>query len=42
MRTSKDWENTTYIIVLTILVVFAMDGLSRWLRRRLIEGRDGA
>lgn len=38
MRTSKDWENTTYIIVLTILVVFAMDGMSRWLRKRLIDG----
>ena len=38
MRTSKDWENTSYIIALTILVVIAMDGMSRWLRRRLIEG----
>lgn len=38
MRTSKDWENVAYIVALTILVVFAMDGASRWLRRRLIEG----
>ncbi len=38
MRTAKDWENTTYIIILTILVVFAMDSLSRRLRRRLIDG----
>ena len=40
MRTSRDWENTLYIIVLTILVVFAMDALSGWLRRRLIQGRE--
>ncbi|MEC9433928.1 MAG: phosphonate ABC transporter, permease protein PhnE [Pseudomonadota bacterium] len=40
MRTSRDWENTLYIIVLTILVVFAMDALSGWLRRRLIVGRE--
>jgi len=38
MRTAQSWENTTYIVILTILVVFAMDGMSRWLRRRLIEG----
>ncbi|SFH96684.1 phosphonate ABC transporter, permease protein PhnE [Albimonas pacifica] len=40
MRTSRDWENTLYIIVLTILVVFAMDALSGWLRRRLIQGHE--
>ena len=40
MRTSRDWENTLYIIVLTILVVFAMDALSGWLRRRLIQGGE--
>lgn len=39
MKTSRDWENTSYIIILTILVVIAMDQLSTWLRRRLIEGR---
>jgi phosphonate transport system permease protein len=39
MRTSRDWENTLYIIILTILLVVAMDGLSSWLRRRLIQGR---
>jgi len=38
MRTQRDWENTLYIIVLTILVVFLMDGVSGWLRRRLIAG----
>jgi len=40
MRTSRDWENTLYIIILTILLVVAMDGLSSWLRRRLIHGND--
>ena len=38
MRTARDWENTLYIIVLTILVVMAMDSFSSWLRRRLIQG----
>ncbi len=38
MRTSRDWENTLYIITLTILVVVAMDQISAWLRRRLIQG----
>ncbi|MGM0584194.1 MAG: phosphonate ABC transporter, permease protein PhnE [Pseudomonadota bacterium] len=41
MRTSRDWENTLYIIILTVLVVFAMDWLSGWLRRRLIHGAEG-
>jgi len=39
MKTSRDWENTSYIIILTIVVVIAMDQLSGWLRRRLIEGK---
>ncbi|WP_299443649.1 phosphonate ABC transporter, permease protein PhnE [uncultured Rhodospira sp.] len=38
MRTSRDWENTLYIIILTILLVVAMDAVSGWLRRRLIQG----
>lgn len=38
MRTGQDWENTAYIILLTILIVIAIDSLSVWLRRRLIEG----
>ena len=41
MRTSRDWENTLYIIILTMLLVVAMDQLSGWLRRRLIHGKDG-
>ncbi|MBS8258931.1 phosphonate ABC transporter, permease protein PhnE [Roseibium polysiphoniae] len=39
MKTSRDWENTSYIIILTILVVIAMDQGSSWLRRKLIEGK---
>jgi phosphonate transport system permease protein len=38
MRTSRDWENTLYIIALTVIVVILMDQLSSWLRRRLIQG----
>jgi phosphonate transport system permease protein len=36
--TQKDWEEVTYYIVLVVLMVFAMDSLSGWLRRRLIRG----
>lgn len=38
MRTARDWENTLYIIILTVIVVIMMDQLSSWLRRRLIQG----
>jgi phosphonate transport system permease protein len=40
MITQKDWEEVTYYIVLVVLMVFAMDWFSGWLRRRLIAG-DG-
>ena len=40
MRTSRDWENTLYIIILTVILVVMMDSLSGWLRRRLIHGRE--
>ena len=41
LRTGKDWENTLYIIVLTLLVVIGMDVTSGWLRRKLTGvGRD--
>ncbi len=40
MRTARDWENTLYIIILTILVVMSMDSVSSWLRRRLIQGKE--
>ena len=36
--TQKDWEEVTYYIVLVVLMVFAMDSISGWLRRRLIRG----
>ena len=39
MRTARDWENTLYIIVLTVLVVMLMDSFSSRLRRRLIHGK---
>ena len=41
MRTSRDWENTLYLIILTIFLVIIMDSLSGWLRRRLIHGKAG-
>jgi phosphonate transport system permease protein len=40
MRTSRDWENTFYIIGLIIVMVFLMDGASSWLRRKLIAGGE--
>lgn len=40
LRTGKDWENTLYLIVLTLMVVIAMDVGSGWLRRKLI-GDEG-
>lgn len=39
MKTARDWENTSYIIILTIVVVIMMDQTSGWLRRKLIEGK---
>ncbi|MFD1694679.1 phosphonate ABC transporter, permease protein PhnE [Roseibium aestuarii] len=38
IRTRQDWENTLYIILLTIAVVILMDQFSGWLRRKLIDG----
>lgn len=40
MKTSRDWENTAYIILLIIGLVMIMDTVSGWLRLRLIEGRQ--
>ncbi len=37
IQTAKDWENTLYLIILTLLVVIAMDLLSGWLRKKLIR-----
>jgi phosphonate transport system permease protein len=39
IRTSRDWENTLYLILLTLVLVIIMDKFSTWLRRRLIQGR---
>jgi phosphonate transport system permease protein len=41
LRTGKDWENTAYIIVLTLIVVIAMDMTSGWLRRKLTGAGRG-
>jgi phosphonate transport system permease protein len=38
MNTQQDWENTAYLIVLTIGLVIIMDTLSGKLRNRLIHG----
>ncbi len=40
MNTQRDWENVAYLILLTILLVIAMDTLSSYLRRRLIRGAE--
>ena len=40
MRTSRDWENTAYLILLIIALVSIMDALSGRLRLRLIEGGE--
>ncbi len=39
IRTARDWENTLYIILLTVILVMAMDSLSTWLRGHLIHGK---
>lgn len=36
IQTQKDWEEVTYYIVLTLLMVMMMDTLSGWLRSKLI------
>lgn len=38
IQTTVDWEKVTYYILLIVLMVFSMDALSGWLRRRLIKG----
>ena len=39
--TQKDWEEVSYYIILIVLMVIAMDTLSGWLRRKLIQGDEG-
>ena len=41
IQTQKDWEEVSYYIILTLLMVSAMDIVSGWLRQRLI-GRTSA
>jgi phosphonate transport system permease protein len=41
IQTQKDWEEVSYYIILTLLMVMMMDVLSGWLRRKLI-GRSSA
>jgi phosphonate transport system permease protein len=36
IQTQKDWEEVSYYIILTLLMVMMMDMLSGWLRARLI------
>lgn len=38
IQTQKDWEEATYYIILTLVMVMAMDSFSGWLRSRLIGG----
>jgi len=40
IRTSRDWENTLYLIILTVMLVIAMDKISGILRQRLIHGKE--
>lgn len=39
IQTQKDWEEVTYYIVLTLMMVSATDMLSGWLRSKLIGDR---
>ncbi|MEN0042055.1 MAG: phosphonate ABC transporter, permease protein PhnE [Pseudomonadota bacterium] len=36
MRTNQDWENVAYMVLLILFVVFLFDGISNYLRTRLI------
>ncbi|MDF1747964.1 MAG: phosphonate ABC transporter, permease protein PhnE, partial [Alphaproteobacteria bacterium] len=36
LQTHQDWENVTYLIILTLMLVISMDIGSGWLRRKLI------
>jgi phosphonate transport system permease protein len=38
IQTQKDWEEVTYYILLILVMVFLIDSLSGWLRRKLIKG----
>jgi phosphonate transport system permease protein len=38
MRTGSNWANVCYMVILILIVVYVFDGISTWLRRRLIVG----
>ena len=42
IQTQKDWEEVSYYIILTLLMVMMMDVLSGWLRRKLIGGSSSS
>jgi phosphonate transport system permease protein len=42
IQTQKDWEEVSYYIILTLLMVSTMDILSGWLRQKLIGRSAGA
>ncbi|HHZ09442.1 MAG TPA: phosphonate ABC transporter, permease protein PhnE [Rhizobiales bacterium] len=42
IQTQKDWEEVSYYIILTLLMVMMMDVLSGWLRRKLIGGSSAS
>ncbi|MCJ8517862.1 phosphonate transport system permease protein [Pseudorhizobium tarimense] len=40
MRTNSDWENVAYMVLLILIVVFLFDGISNYLRSKLIGPRN--
>ncbi|MBX3530349.1 MAG: phosphonate ABC transporter, permease protein PhnE [Rhizobiaceae bacterium] len=42
MRTNSDWENVAYMVLLILAVVFVFDGISSYLRQRLIAPEASA
>jgi phosphonate transport system permease protein len=42
MRTNSNWENVAYMVVLILLTVFIFDGISGFIRSRLIGKTPGA
>ncbi|MBN9548690.1 MAG: phosphonate ABC transporter, permease protein PhnE, partial [Alphaproteobacteria bacterium] len=42
MRTNANWANVFYMVLLILLVVFVFDGISNYLRRKLMGVGEGA
>jgi phosphonate transport system permease protein len=42
MRTNSDWENVAYMVLLILAVVFVFDGISSYLRQKLIAPEAAA